>query len=168
MLVLLENGGSTSRHSACLASNSDNSTWEWEECLDILFWVYNRKNIFFPQGILHFCSMLFLPVWVRSCHKSHRLLFFSYSHLRERSSYQIGWIFGKVPKGGGRISNPKIYIADFGNFKQGLLGMELIKRRVTSGFRVCFFNNCIDINWYYVAYASLHKCNHIHYKKFAI
>ena len=46
----------------------------------------------------------------------------------------------------GRISNPKIYIADFGNFKQGLLGMELIKRRVTSGFRVCFFNNCIDIN----------------------
>ena len=48
--------------------------------------------------------------------------------------------------GGGVIFNSKIYIADFGNFKQGLLGMELIKRRVTSGFRVCFFNNCIDIN----------------------
>ena len=48
--------------------------------------------------------------------------------------------------------------------------MELIKRRVTSGFRVCFFNNCIDINWYQLvltvtlAYASLHKCDHIHYK----
>ena len=49
-------------------------------------------------------------------------------------------------EGKGVIFNPKIYIADFGNFKQGLLGMELIKRRVTSGFRVCFFNNCIDIN----------------------
>ena len=35
--------------------------------------------------------------------------------LREGSCYQIGWIFGKVPKGGGTF-NPKIYIADFGNF----------------------------------------------------
>ena len=52
-------------------------------------------------------------------------------------------------KGGG-IFNPKIYVADFGNFKQGFLSMKLIKRRVISGFRVCFFNNCIDINWYYL------------------
>ena len=35
----------------------------------------------------------------------------------------------------------KIYIADFGNFKQGFLSMKLIKRRVISGFRVYFFNN---------------------------
>ena len=41
---------------------------------------------------------------------------------------------------------PKNYIADFGNFKPGFLSMKLIKRRVISGFRVCFFNNCIDIN----------------------
>ena len=48
--------------------------------------------------------------------------------------------------GWGVIFNPKICIADFGNFKQGLLSMKLIKSRVTSGLRVCFFNNCIDIN----------------------
>ena len=68
--------------------------------------------------------------------------------IREGSRYQIGWIFGKVPKGKGVIFNPKIYIADFGNFKQGFLIMKLIKRRVISGFRVCFFNDCIAINWY--------------------
>ena len=62
--------------------------------------------------------------------------------------YQIGWIFGKVPRGGaGAICNQKIYTADFGNFKQGFVSMKLIKRRVISWFRVCFFNNCIDINW---------------------
>ena len=57
--------------------------------------------------------------------------------LREGSRFQIGLFFGKVPK---------IYVVDFGNFKQGFLSMKLIKRRVSSGFRVCFFNNCIDIN----------------------
>ena len=36
-------------------------------------------------------------------------------------------IFGKVPKGGG-IFNPKIYVADFGNFKQGFLSMKLIQK----------------------------------------
>ena len=34
--------------------------------------------------------------------------------LREACPYQNGWIFGKVPKGGGVISNPKIFIANFG------------------------------------------------------
>ena len=56
--------------------------------------------------------------------------------------------FWKSAKGGGVIFNSKIYIADFGNFKQGFLSMKLIKmikRRVISGFRVCFFNNCVDI-----------------------
>ena len=33
--------------------------------------------------------------------------------------------FGKVPKGGGVIFNPKIYDVDFGNFKQGFLSMKL-------------------------------------------
>ena len=48
--------------------------------------------------------------------------------------------FWKSAKGGGGgvIFNPKIYIAYFGNFKQGFLSMKLIKRRVISGFRVCF------------------------------
>ena len=37
------------------------------------------------------------------------------SILREGWCLQNGWIFGKVPKGGeGVISNPKIYVADFG------------------------------------------------------
>ena len=48
--------------------------------------------------------------------------------------------------GGGVIFNPRIYIADFGNFKQGFLSVKLIKRRIILGFRVCFFNNCNDIN----------------------
>ena len=54
--------------------------------------------------------------------------------------------FSEKFQGGGVIFNPKIYIADFGNFKQGFLSMKLIKSRVISGFRVCFFNNCTDIN----------------------
>ena len=47
--------------------------------------------------------------------------------------------FWTSPKGGGGvIFNPKIYVADFGNFKQGLLSMKLIQGEI-SGFRVCFF-----------------------------
>ena len=45
----------------------------------------------------------------------------------------------------GVFFNPKIDVVDFGNFKQGFLSMKLIKRRVISGFRVCFFNNGIDV-----------------------
>ena len=41
----------------------------------------------------------------------------------------------------GVIFNPKIYFADFGNFKQGFWAWNWFKR-VISGFRVCFFNNC--------------------------
>ena len=31
-------------------------------------------------------------------------------------------------RGGGVIFNPKIYVADFGNFKQGFLSMKLIQK----------------------------------------
>ena len=55
------------------------------------------------------------------------------SKVREGWRYQIGWIFRKVPKGGRVIFNPKIYVADFGNFKQGFLSMKLIQK---SNFRV--------------------------------
>ena len=42
--------------------------------------------------------------------------------------------FWKSAKGGGGvIFNPKIYIADLGNFKQGFLGMKLVQN---SNFRV--------------------------------
>ena len=38
--------------------------------------------------------------------------------LSEAPPFQNGWIFGKVPKGGGGvISNPKIYVADFCHYK---------------------------------------------------
>ena len=47
---------------------------------------------------------------------------------REGWLHQIGWVFGKVPKGGGGrvICNTKFYLPDFGNFKQGFLSMNLI------------------------------------------
>ena len=41
------------------------------------------------------------------------------------------------------IFNPKIYAADFGNFKQGFL---IIKLQVISGFRICFSDNCSENN----------------------
>ena len=48
-------------------------------------------------------------------------------------------------KGRGIIFNPKIYVADFGNFKQGFMSMKLIQN---SNYRVqgIFFNNCTEKN----------------------
>ena len=77
------------------------------------------------------------------------------------------------------IFNSKIYVADFGNFKRGLFEHEIDTKRVNSGFRVCFFNNCIEKNqnkthfeegmcMHFILsgpHTSLHICNHIHYKK---
>ena len=52
--------------------------------------------------------------------------------------------FWKSAKGGkGVIFNPKIVVADFGNFKQGFL---IIKLQVISVFMICFFDNCIEKN----------------------
>ena len=36
------------------------------------------------------------------------------------------------------IFNPKFYIAYFGNFKQGILSMKFIKKKVIFRFRLCF------------------------------
>ena len=53
--------------------------------------------------------------------------------------------FRKSAKGGGAvIFNPKIDVAVFGNFKQGFSIIKLIQ--LVIGFRVCFFNNCIEKN----------------------
>ena len=51
--------------------------------------------------------------------------------------------FQKNSEGGGVIFNQKIYVADFGNFKQGFLSMKLTQK---SNFRVqgMFFNNRIE------------------------
>ena len=43
--------------------------------------------------------------------------------------------FRRSSKGEGGHFNPKIYVADFGNFRQGFLSMKLIKKRESS-FRV--------------------------------
>ena len=83
----------------------------------------------------------------------------SSSTVREGSRYQIGWIFGKVPKGGGAIFNPKIYIADFGNFKQCFLIMKLIQNctfRVQDMFfstivHLTHFEECTSDSLYYLA-----------------
>ena len=51
-----------------------------------------------------------------------------------------------LQRGGGVIFNPKIYVADLENLKQGFLSMKLIQK---SNFRVqgmFFFNNCIEKN----------------------
>ena len=50
--------------------------------------------------------------------------------------------FWKSAKGGGLGHfQLKIYVADFGSFKQGFL---IIKLQLISGFMICFFDNCIE------------------------
>ena len=68
-----------------------------------------------------FSNLLIYPVTF-ACQLPTTEMFFT---LREGQIYQIGWIFGQVPKGGGGvIINPKIYIADFRNSNQGILDQE--------------------------------------------
>ena len=64
------------------------------------------------------------------------------ARVRGGPRYQMGQIFGKFPRGGGVIFNPKIYIADFGNLKRAFLSMKLIQK---SNFRIqgMFFSNMI-------------------------
>ena len=50
--------------------------------------------------------------------------------LREASPSQNGWIFGKVPMGGGVISDTKIYVADFCHYK-GYFGHEFRNKSAT-------------------------------------
>ena len=88
---------------------------------------------------------IYWKIFLENSLKHRKFLLLPKLNLREGFRYQIGWIFGKVPKGGGVIFNPKLYIADFGKFKQGFLSMKLKKRRVISGFRVCFFQ---QLYWY--------------------
>ena len=46
-------------------------------------------------------------------------------HLGKGPTTKSDEFLEKFPKGGGVIFNPKIYVADFGNFKQGFLSMKL-------------------------------------------
>ena len=58
--------------------------------------------------------------------------------LREAYRYQNGWIFGKVPNGGGGHFQSKNFCCKFWTFEQGFFGIKMIQRGI---FRVCFFNN---------------------------
>ena len=45
---------------------------------------------------------------------------------------------------GGEVPfNPKTDVADYGNFKEGFCSMKLIKKRVISGLRICFFSTIV-------------------------
>ena len=65
--------------------------------------------------------------------------------LREGSGLQIGWIFGKKPKVGGSFSIQKFILHILGAFNSAFWAWNWFKR-VISGFRVSFFNNCIEKN----------------------
>ena len=55
--------------------------------------------------------------------------------LRDAFPFQNGWIFGKVPKGGGGHFQSKNLYCKIWTFKQGYLTMKLIQRGL---FRLCF------------------------------
>ena len=70
--------------------------------------------------------------------------------------------FWKSAKGGEVIFNPKIYIADFGNFKQGFLIMKLIQNSnfrvqgmLFSSIIVLYYNSITPI---YTGYIWKHMC----------
>ena len=54
---------------------------------------------------------------------------------RDAFPFQNGWIFGKVPKGGGGHFQSKNLYCKIWTFKQGYLTMKLIQRGL---FRLCF------------------------------
>ena len=78
--------------------------------------------------------------------KQKNCWFFDNEKLREESGYQIGWFFGKVPKGeGGSFSIKKIILQILGTLKRAFWSENCNwKKIVISGFRVCFFNNYIE------------------------
>ena len=95
-----------------------------------------------------------LPVWFPNVFPLGLDIKFCCHQTREDDILVDGWGRMAVPnrmhlwkssKGEGVIFNPKIYISDFGNFKQGFLIMKLIQN---SNFRAqgVFFNNCIEKN----------------------
>ena len=90
----------------------------------------NHENI-----SMQFCSWL---KWLKWCMAPW---------LKEGWLRQVGWIFGKVPKGGGAsFSIQKIMLQILGTLNRAFWVWNWYKR-VISGFSVCFFfNNCIEKN----------------------
>ena len=62
--------------------------------------------------------------------------------LRERRRYQIGWIFGKFPKGEGSFSIQKFMLQILGTLNRAFWSWNWYKI-VISGFRVCFFSTIV-------------------------
>ena len=95
------------------------------------------------------------------------------SKLREGSGYQIGWIFGKLPRGGGQFQSKKLCCIfwELGKLiqKEGIQGsgyvfstivLRKIKTRHTEeGMCMHFILSG--------PHTSLHTCTHIHFKKVA-
>ena len=78
-----------------------------QNCLKSTEFSFFFKNVLFAKNFL-------IPENWNDRNQLSGLSSFSDAFIREASPLQNGWIFWKVPKGGGVISGPKIYIAKFG------------------------------------------------------
>ena len=73
---------------------------------------------------------------------------------RLRKGYTKSDDFSESSKGGEVIFSPKIYIADYGNFKQGFLSMKSIQKRVS------VFHTKEPVPWKNEAGSALQKESH--------
>ena len=81
---------------------------------------------------------------IKNDHFLDVIIYKSYSSITDR--WQLATPKGmnfreKFQRGGGAIFNPKMYIADFGNFKQGFLIMKLIQNSKLRLLGIFFFND---------------------------
>ena len=91
--------------------------------------------------------------------------------VRDGWRHQNGWIFGKVPKGGWIIFNPKNYIADFGPLNRAFSAWKCNFQIQKGLFRVCFqpitmLNSCTTcISWEIGSYNTQqsHHNEHTHF-----
>ena len=65
-------------------------------------------------------------------------------HIGKDPATKSDEILEKCQRGGRSFSIQKFMLQILGTFTQGFLSVKSIKRRVISGFRACFFNNCIE------------------------
>ena len=83
-----------------------------EACVFLGLWPSQRRNC--NEHMRKICLQSAFPWYVLSS-DCVVLINLGSSGIREACPCQNGWIFGKVPKGvGGVISNPKIFVANFG------------------------------------------------------
>ena len=75
--------------------------------------------------------------------------------IRDAPRFQIGWIFGKVPRGGGHFQSKNLYCKIW-TFKQGFFIMKMIQR---GHFRVCFSTNYhVELLYYMHLYIRTIHC----------